>query len=166
MPKREWDGLTPQAVIDQIKQKHWKDLDVDDFAFMKARQDMLSEADLRIYVQGEDPAEVMGELGIPMTANERIIHENRPLQEVERRIRDARDEGARLQNLAVKPLNEVQRAEEDERLAEERAAKFESLEAEEKLLAKNEKDAASEAKKRADEAAKEADKAQPVKIVG
>lgn len=165
MAREKWEGLSVQQIIDQIKQKHFTELDADDFAFMKARADMLSEADRRIYVDGEAPREVLAELGIPMTANERIIHENRPLQDEEMRIRAARDEASRLEVAATQPLGSDARIEADEAIEEQRADKMESLEAEvevaEKEAAKSEKERAA-----ADKAsAKEIEKAQPVKIV-
>jgi len=157
MDFKRFDGMTVETAINVIKQKHYRDLDATDFAFLKAREDYLSEADKAIYLQGENPAEVLVET-TPLTREERIINENRPLQEQEHIIRDARNKAAELELNATKPLEGEARTEAQEKIVEERAEKAKELEKEVKTLEKEaervEKEKAAEQKKADKEAEK------------
>lgn len=165
MARDPYEGLTVETVINMIKQKHFSEVTAEDFAFLQARKEYLSDADIAIYLDGENPADVLVDASVPMTREERIINENRPLQDNEMRIRSARNEASRLEVLANTPLVGKARTDAQKAEAKARADKAASLE---KEVAQNEKDAAENAKAdaaKAKEDEKVAAKAQPVRIV-
>ena len=136
-----FDGTTVQNAINVIKQKHFSELDATDFAFLKAREDMLSDADKAIYLNGENAYEVVQD-STPITKDERIINENRPLQESQKLVKDRRDEASRLLNSdpEVNPVT-------NDEIQEARKDKVASLKEEVAVAEKAEKDAAVEEKK-------------------
>ena len=150
MDTSRFDEMSVDNAINMIKQKHFKDLDSTDFAFLKARESYLSEADKAIYLNGENPYEVIQE-HTPITREERIINENRPLQDQEHAVREARNEASKLELEVTRPLVGEERTEAQEELVEERAAHAKSLEKEVKAMEaaseKEEKEAKAEAKK-------------------
>lgn len=144
--KDKFWGLTVEAALSQIMQKHFKDLDAEDFAFLKAREEYLTEAQKRIYLQGEDPVEVLQESGRALTRTERVIEENRPLLETEVAVREAREKAeAEVRNAALPKVGEA-KTEADEALVKERKAVVKSLE---KEVTQAEKDAEAAAKEQA-----------------
>lgn len=161
MNTKRFDNMNIETAINSIKQKHFTDLDAEDYAFLKARQDYLSEADKAIYLNGENPVDVIVET-TPLTREERIINENRPLQDREFAVRGAKNEAYLKEVEAYQPLVGEARTEADEKLIEDRADKAESLAAEvttlEKEETKAEKDRVAEAKKADAEEKKEAKK--------
>lgn len=138
MDTSRFDGMTVTNAINLIKQKHFSDLDATDFAFLKAREDLLTDADKAIYLKGENPYEVVQD-ATPVTREERIINENRPLQDVQKKVSDQRNEASRILNAetVVEVIN-------DEELAKERSKKAKSLVEEVKVTEKAEADAEKE----------------------
>ena len=158
--------MSVQQIIDEIKQKHWKELDAEDFAFMKAREDYLTETEKAIYIEGQNPVEVMAEAGEALTANERIINENRPLQEHEMRIRASRNAALAMELAATVPLEGKARTDAQKQADKERETKFASLEEQVKVNEKVAADAEKERQRTLAEEEKRREKAQPVVIVG
>lgn len=130
---KEYKNATVETAINTIKQKHWTMLDAEDIAFLQARKDYLSEADVAIYLEGKNPDEVNAD-SVPLTREERIIRENRPLQELEMEIREAKDVAAINARIAEMPLQGKERTDRQEQKAEERAEKLESLNKEAKAI--------------------------------
>lgn len=122
------EGLSVEDAINVIKQKHFKDLTPNDFAFLRARESYLSETDKAIYLEGEDPVEVLSEAsGRAITREERIINENRPLQEEQERVRESRNAALAAEAAVGTDLTPEQRDERRAEEAEARKAKAEEL---------------------------------------
>jgi len=121
------EGLTVEDAINVIKQKHFTELTPNDYAFLRARQDYLSEADKRIYLEGEDPVEVLRDSGAPLTREERIINENRPLQERQQTIADAKDAAMRAEASILAEKTPEEREEARKALVDARKAKAQEL---------------------------------------
>lgn len=140
MSDAEFKNASVQTRINAIKEKHFSEVDAQDMAFLKAREDMLSDADKQIYLEGKNPNEVLVE-STPLTREERIINENRPLQEAERAVRAARNatlgagEHVEANHLAVENAQEAREAK-FKALTEEVAALEKSQQEEEKARAK------------------------------
>jgi len=161
------DGLRVEDAINVIKQKHFKDLTPKDFAFLKAREEFLSETDKAIYLKGEDPVKVLSEdAGRALTREERIINENRPIQEREKEVSDAKNEASLALKRVGQDLTPEQRDERAEAEAKARKAKAKELSDAAARIEKDEAQAAAEAKKTAERDAKAREKAQPVVVVG
>ncbi len=137
MALNEYRDATVETAINTIKQKHFKDVDTEDFKFLAARKEYLSDADIAIYLEGKDPQEVIVET-TPLTREERIINENRPLQIQEHAIRDARNAAIHAEHLAGLPKVGEAKTEADEALNAERKAKIQSLNKEVEAMKKAE----------------------------
>lgn len=132
-----FEGLTVENAINQIKQKHFKDMTAEDFAFLDARRAYLSEADIAIYLEGKNPSDVLADAAAPATAAERIIRENIPLQTTEKRVEEAKNAAAVAVAEASLPLTPEAKTEADKKEAEEREEKAKSLKKEAGQLAKD-----------------------------
>lgn len=122
------DGLSVEDAINVIKQKHFTDLTPNDYAFLRAREAYLSDTDKAIYLEGQDPAEVLANApGRALTREERIINENRPLQDRQAEISDAKNAAALAEKAIYADLTPEQRTEKQEALREARAAKAKEL---------------------------------------
>ncbi len=153
MSLKEYRDATVETAINVIKQKHFKDIDAEDFAFLKAREEYLSDADKEIYLEGKNPNEVIVET-TPLTREERIINENRPLQEQEHAVRQARNAAIHAEALAGLPKVGDAKTEADKQLQEDREAKIKSLNQEVDTLKKEEERAEKERVAEEKEAAK------------
>ena len=136
------DGLSIEDAINVITQKHYKDLTPKDYAFLKAREDYLTESQKRIYLEGEDPRTVLQESGRALTQAERIIDENRPLQDREVQLREAEEKAAAALREPNEPKTPEQRTEAQEKEAEDRKATAESLAEQAEAVKKSEEEAA------------------------
>ncbi len=161
MALNEYRDATVETAINTIKQKHFQDVDAEDFKFLAARKEYLSDADVAIYLEGKNPEDVIVET-TPLTREERIINENRPLQIQEHAIRDARNAAIHAESLAGLPKVGKEKTEADKKLNEERKEKIESLNDEVATLKKEservEKERVAEEKDARKDAEKEAKK--------
>lgn len=121
------EGLSVEDAINVIKQKHFSELTPADYAFLRARESYLSDADKRIYLEGEDPVAVLKDGGQPLTREERIINENRPLQDKQQTIAEAKDAAMRAEASILAEKTPEEREEARKLIADARKAKADEL---------------------------------------
>lgn len=83
MSSQDIRGLETIDALNVIRQKHVKDLDAEDIAFLRAHEERLSELDRNIYLKGMSPKKASEQATVFNSRNDRIIHENRPLQDIQ-----------------------------------------------------------------------------------
>ncbi len=114
MSTGEYKGLEFKDAMNVIKQKPLTGpgaVDAEDVQFLKARADYLTEMEKAIYFKGVLPEEAAKEGGVFRSANDRIIHENRSLQEAQQVLRAADVAATRAAAEAMQPLTVSQKDE-------------------------------------------------------
>lgn len=82
--ENKYKDISVQDAINSIKQNRLEDITPEDMLFLRENEEKLSEADKAMYFDGLSPREAYEKFGFtPLTAAERIIAENRHLQDIE-----------------------------------------------------------------------------------
>lgn len=114
---KEYEGLNFIDALNVIKQKAVPD--AEDISFLRAREAYLTPEEKAVYFEGKTFAEAYGSASGYASAvrgkNDRIIIENRPLVDAQKRIADAEAAGKRAQALAGAPATLEQTQEEREK---------------------------------------------------